>query len=590
MKRLLFLWYILLTGITVSAQINLDSIPPLFKKMDGDGIREAYSFTCFIPYIASNGKSRESKISIAVFSSPKLQISSHSRPRLQAVEDFIKDTAFLHQRYDVFYHTYFAAMSDMPVSYYKRPDVPIPIFDSSAMVVILNGVNHGNADGYEFRVLKNKVEELLPWHDVHLFIPPYIGNSSASHLVKEAAFLGLFRTTFGNNLTIDVRKKGTDKILLSTTAIWINHPPAVLGVFAGNDSPVFSVADAVVWENGHKEATPSQKTIVNDSTLVLRTSFDSHENNLLFYLDDKMSERDMIEYRLVSKHKSVPWVTNHDFNLIALRDLRPGTYDLQMRYIIQRQNVSHYTFTIQPAWYQTFVFRLFVSLCLLFLVILVVLFIKTKRKQRAILIEQFEKQKNEAALQSIRSQLNPHFVFNALNSIQGLINQDEVGEANRYLSEFSTLMRNTLEGNDHDLISLMTERKMLESYLQLEQLRFGFTYHIHCDESLDPAGIEIPALLTQPLVENAVKHGVSPLYEQGKIEIEFKRSEQDLVIRIMDNGKGFSEKPGVGYGLKLTRERIRLLNKMSPHTAIHFQVDRVAEETVARLTFKNWLS
>ena len=130
------------------------------------------------------------------------------------------------------------------------------------------------------------------------------------------------------------------------------------------------------------------------------------------------------------------------------------------------------------------------------------------------------KEKLEVSLQSIRSQLNPHFIFNALNSIQALINKNDTDVANKYLSDFSSLLRESLQYNDRVYIPLDIEKQMLDTYLRLEQLRFQFAYSISCsNENL--ANTEIPSLLIQPLVENAVKHGISGLHEKGKIEIVF---------------------------------------------------------------------
>jgi sensor histidine kinase YesM len=92
----------------------------------------------------------------------------------------------------------------------------------------------------------------------------------------------------------------------------------------------------------------------------------------------------------------------------------------------------------------------------------------------------------------------------------------------------------------------------------------------------------------QPLVENAVKHGVSALREQGKIEIEFEKQDSDLVIRINDNGKGYSEVTGNGYGIKLTRERIQLLNQVNKEQPVSFDINSSKSGTTVLLSFKNW--
>ncbi|WP_217646752.1 sensor histidine kinase [Pontibacter chinhatensis] len=162
----------------------------------------------------------------------------------------------------------------------------------------------------------------------------------------------------------------------------------------------------------------------------------------------------------------------------------------------------------------------------------------TKKRDKKRLAEK-EQQKNTAKLQlnSIRSQLNPHFLFNALAGIQNLMNKNEIDNANKYLSKFARLTRNVLDGQE--LISLAQEKTLLDDYLQMEQLRFGFQYEINHAEALDLENIEIPSMLLQPFVENAVKHGISQKATAGKINITFSKQANDLVLTVTDNGNGF---------------------------------------------------
>ena len=154
-------------------------------------------------------------------------------------------------------------------------------------------------------------------------------------------------------------------------------------------------------------------------------------------------------------------------------------------------------------------------------------------------LAQKEQQENIAKLQlsSIRSQLNPHFLFNALAGIQNLMNKNEVDHANQYLAKFARLTRTVLD--DKERISLAQEEKLLHDYLQMEQLRFGFTYKITHAESLDLPNIEIPSMLLQPFVENAVKHAVAVKPGAGEILISFLQKGHDLLLSVKDNGHGF---------------------------------------------------
>jgi uncharacterized membrane-anchored protein YhcB (DUF1043 family) len=226
-----------------------------------------------------------------------------------------------------------------------------------------------------------------------------------------------------------------------------------------------------------------------------------------------------------------------------------------------------------------------VSIGLIFLVILY--FIKKRNKKK---LAENEQQKNTAKLQlnSIRSQLNPHFLFNALSGIQNLMNKNEIDNANKYLSKFARLTRNVLD--DKELISLSQEKTLLDDYLQMEQLRFGFKYEINRSENLALDNIEIPSMLLQPFVENAVKHGISKKATDGKIIITFNKHANDLVLTVTDNGNGFdTEKKNNGLGLVLSDSRIALLNSIYKENRFTLAIHSTANDTKISLTLTDWL-
>jgi hypothetical protein len=222
------------------------------------------------------------------------------------------------------------------------------------------------------------------------------------------------------------------------------------------------------------------------------------------------------------------------------------------------------------------------------LVFLVILYFNKKRNKQK--LAEKEQQKNTAKLQlnSVRSQLNPHFLFNALSGIQNLMNKNETDNANKYLSKFARLTRNVLD--DKELISLSQEKTLLDDYLQMEQLRFGFTYEIHCSENLDLDNIEIPSMLLQPFVENAVKHGISKKTTDGKIMIAFIKQANDLVLIVTDNGNGFdTKKKSNGLGLPLSDNRIELLNSIYKENRFTLDIQSTNSETKISLTLTDWL-
>lgn len=177
------------------------------------------------------------------------------------------------------------------------------------------------------------------------------------------------------------------------------------------------------------------------------------------------------------------------------------------------------------------------------------------------------------ALKSLRGQMNPHFIFNALNSVNQFISQEDERTANRFLSEFALLMRLVLENSQEDFIPLQKEQEILALYLKLEQYRFRdkFDYEIKTDENVNPESVQIPPMLIQPYIENAVWHGLRYKDEKGKLVLHFYRQNGDLVAEIMDDGVGRlrsaelkteNQKKHNSTGLKNIEERLLILNKV----------------------------
>ncbi len=228
------------------------------------------------------------------------------------------------------------------------------------------------------------------------------------------------------------------------------------------------------------------------------------------------------------------------------------------------------------------------SLIIIFSIIsFLLIYVLRRRNRKKIREESLNKKISETKLISIQALLNPHFRFNSLASIQSFINNNDVDNANRYLSKFARLTRNVLDSESVN--TLTDERNLLTDYLQMEQLRFGFEYAIDVSD-LDPNNIEIPTMLLQPLVENAIKHGISELKERGKVSLYFERKESDMVITIFDNGRGYDiAHTPFGLGIRLTNERIQLWNELHPETNIFIDTESKSTGTCVSLIFKNWL-
>jgi tetratricopeptide (TPR) repeat protein len=194
-----------------------------------------------------------------------------------------------------------------------------------------------------------------------------------------------------------------------------------------------------------------------------------------------------------------------------------------------------------------------------------------------------KKKNKEIALQSLRREMNPHFIFNSLNSVNQFISQNKELEANKYLTSYSKLMRNIMENSNKDFVTLTTEVNQLKKYLDLEHLRFQdqFDYEIIVDELLDTDAVFIPNMIIQPHLENAIWHGLRYLEHKGHLLLQFKIEKNQLVVLIDDDGIGLTrskelktvnQKVHKSRGLTNTKERIQLLNELYKHY-IRFEIN-----------------
>lgn len=347
--------------------------------------------------------------------------------------------------------------------------------------------------------------------------------------------------------------------------------------------------------------------IVNRSKLVPEIKFyRSGDNDAFFILptsgrEEKLSmkpgELDIrITDRLDFKHLPVEYILrnqktgqwksgNSAYNFRV--QLEPNTvYELRYNYGDQKESMRVYTLYVKPYWYKsrkTYIILANVLVAIGF--VWLMLFFKNKLKT-----SKSKQQKLEQAAIRLQSLLNPHFTFNALSSIQGLMNTGRIEEANQYLEEFSSLLRKTLAKNDHVFNNLDQELEMMRMYLGLEALRFNFTWDIEVSPDLDLSAIEIPTSILQPLVENAIKHGLSRLGDQGKLLIVCRQGQEKntFVIAVKDNGTWVDQATESGYGLSLTAERITTINQIRKGQTIVLDFDK-HWGTTAILTFNNWI-
>lgn len=344
-------------------------------------------------------------------------------------------------------------------------------------------------------------------------------------------------------------------LIINTASQALNHQPIATYIVSGfaNGRSIESLLDAGIAKQ--------QKSCLTLPSNYRQLSF---EMGTVYYgFDDAIR----YSYRLLGQ--DAEWKTLLQGNSINYSNLSSGTYTLECRSMnlsdAESNTSCQYVFRIAPAFYEAWWFRLGLGL-FGFALIVFLIRQRDKRKQNE---NRIAMQLSELKLEALQSQMNPHFIFNALNSIQNYILQHNELEAARYLSKFSKLMRKTLDHSHHQLIAITDIVQSLQMYLELEAFRFNheFTYHLNIDEKDDRIHtLELPPMLLQPFVENAIIHGLMPKQGDKKLEIYLFLKQNIFYCVIEDNGVGRqhdkSREGHVSRGQKLTEGMIESLRQL----------------------------
>ena len=309
-------------------------------------------------------------------------------------------------------------------------------------------------------------------------------------------------------------------------------------------------------------------------------------------IDLEFPER--LEYAYKLKNTDIEWnYTNNLNRSIIYANLSPGKYVFKVKvreWGLDWSPETSLNIIIMPPFWQTW---WFITLSILFLA--AILFwmiqgrIKTIRRQEK-LRSRHEKELLELEAKALRAQMNPHFIFNCMNSIKSLIQQDDQDKAITYLVTFSKLIRTIFENSDKREISLHDEIETCRLYVQLESLRFGnkFSYNFNIAENLDLKSIKVPALIIQPFIENAIWHGIMPKEEGGIVTITVDRTDHTIRCVINDNGIGRAMSKQIksqlglskhqSKGVHLTQARLKLDNLLTERKASVNIIDNKKED------------
>ena len=351
----------------------------------------------------------------------------------------------------------------------------------------------------------------------------------------------------------------------------------------------------------HLNHTESQTRITNirlfynDTTLPDNSELPYYFNNISFgYIGVCLTNPEKVRYKFMLEGFDKIWSPETKETFVRYSNLSPGKYNFRVISCnnegLWNKEPATFSFTILPPVWRTWWFRITMSSAVL---ILILVFSRARaesvrRKQAEKLNREIQLANNE--LKALRAQMDPHFIFNSLSSIQSFIMSKDEDSALRYLNKFAKLMRMILSNSERSAVTIKEEIDSLKLYLELEALRWDnkFEYAIQTDPKIQIDFDKIPSMLMQPYVENAIIHGVVPKTEgKGKVEITIIQSDTYITCTIQDNGIGrkkahelraTSNQPAhESMGMKITSDRLGVLNRIH-HSDLSVKITDMEDE------------
>lgn len=301
--------------------------------------------------------------------------------------------------------------------------------------------------------------------------------------------------------------------------------------------------------------------------------------NLKYYQRDigfKFNERNpapISELKYEYNLNNSDWKPALEDDIAIFTSLSGGEHKIGYRSRINDEIVNEKSVlvSIEKLWYEKWIYRILLLGSILILAYLITRYRRKQQKERDRLLAQMA----SLEMSVLRTQMNPHFLFNSINSINQYIITEDPAKASDYLTKFSRLMRSILNNSKSQMISLEDEIKSIVLYIDLEKLRHEdmFDYDISIDPDISTSKLKVPPLLLQPYIENAIRHGIAPLKnrKKGQLLVNMSRLGSKIEITIVDNGVGVKKSQKLNqkkvvkresHGMSITNDRINLINRV----------------------------
>ncbi|MES2807472.1 MAG: histidine kinase [Bacteroidota bacterium] len=460
--------------------------------------------------------------------------------------------------------------------------------------------NFGGDDynGLEFKAEQNgkTIKQWAPMsalagiEDHVVYAVKYIADKSILKPWQRTFYAGNFKLAVNDTLKVTVRNIATKKIIREIVIArpedkatnFLYYELKIKGDnFSGNLQQILNNAGGPINISSGDTTTAFEK---DDQSVGLLRFNGLNKNDELQY----SFEKDPYKWQIAKSESP------EEGTFIVLgNDLPAGTYhDIYLRYASEPQTIHKITVFVKAKPYQIpWGTIALVSIVLLIAVGVVSYTLHFKNKIKLALLKQ-KSDDTETRLSLLNGQLNPHFLYNSLNAIQGTINSDTPDRANAYIASVAAFMRNVMDSGKKEFVSLQEELNIEEDYLKLEQQRATFTYAINVAPGLDAGQIDFPPLLLQPVLENSIRHAFNADNTNPAISINIAKNGNNLLVEVNDNGStGWDvERMSLGHGLSLTKKRMAVYNDKLEAMNIQMQIKYQPKGTVTTFTFNNWLA
>lgn len=481
--------------------------------------------------------------------------------------------------------TYFISNDSLTIDFLptktNEADLPLPVYPHA------EEIDYREID---VMVTKNEVP-LYDWKPVSALLPDkeyevsFTGAGQEKPMPWPSLQVGKFKLAVGDKLKVHIRRKGTDK---TVQYIYVERVKAVPEPVSIHQFP----NNASVQDILNKEHAKASLWLINADELEIDPG-----HSLLLGFDREPFQKKIIEYAFTDDPsnwkplKAVDEVPSMTPYYLFIEKPEAGyKRELLLRYEHQRESILHIKISVKPRTTTTNWIKITAGIALAVLLFITGFYFNRKKNTQKLKRLTLKKEELESKLQLLSGQLNPHFLFNSLNSIQNLVNKEEAGKASNYLSEVAVFLRTVMDAGKKEYISLQEELHIAESYLKLEQKRKPFQYSIEYSCAVGATQLDFPPLLLQPVLENCIHHGFKSSQSDSLLTINIRCEGKNIMISVGDNGNGFDiSSIEYGQGLSLVKKRIALMNEKLGYAAIDMKMGSGHEGTITTFTLQNWI-